>query len=110
MWRWRCEDGVQGFRREILTAHSKSRCRVVCHTKLLNDQKPENRPLQKIVLRISQESQPRLEKLFNTAHYTAKENLAFQKYASLCDLQAKNQVDLGPNYRILKPVKHLFLP
>ena len=39
----------------------------------------------KIVSRISQESQARLEKLFNTAHYIAKENLAFQKYASLCE-------------------------
>ena len=28
-----------------------------------------------------------------------KENLAFQKPTSLCDLQAKYQVDLGPNYR-----------
>ena len=25
-----CGDGVQGFRRETLTAHSKSRCHVVC--------------------------------------------------------------------------------
>ena len=41
----------------------------------------------------------------NTAHYIAKENLAFQKYASLCDLQAKNQVDLGPNYRNPKACK-----
>ena len=56
------------WRRETLTAHSKSRPHVVCHTRLLNDQKPENRPLQKIVSRISQESQARLEKLFNTAH------------------------------------------
>lgn len=36
-----CGDGVQGFRRETLTAHSKSRRHVVCHTRLLNDQKPE---------------------------------------------------------------------
>ena len=100
-----CGDGVQGFRRETLTAHSKSRRHVVCHTRLLNDQKPENRPLQKIVSRISQESQARLEKLFKIAHYIVKENLAFQKYGSLCDPQAKNQVDLGPNYRNPKACK-----
>jgi len=34
-----------------------------------------------------------------------KENLAFQKYASLCDLQVKNQVDLGPNFRNPKACK-----
>ena len=44
----RCGDGVQGFRRETLTAHSKSRRHVVCHTTSLNDQKPEDRPLEKI--------------------------------------------------------------
>lgn len=65
-----CGDGVQGFRRETLTAHSKSRCHVVCHTRLLNDQKQKDSPLQKMFLRISQESQARLEKLFNIAHLT----------------------------------------
>ena len=43
-----CGDGVQGFRRETLTSHSKSRRHVVCHTRSLNDQKPEDRPLEKI--------------------------------------------------------------
>ena len=74
-----CGDGVQVFRRETLTAHSKSRRHVVSHTRFLNDQKPENRPVQKIVSQISQESQARLEKLFSTTHYIAKENLAFSK-------------------------------
>ena len=58
--------GVQGFRRELLTAHSKSGCHVVYHTRLLKDQKPENRPLQNI----RRESQARLEKLFNTSSLT----------------------------------------
>ena len=65
-----CGNGVQGFRRETLTTHSKSRCHVICHTRLQNDQKQEDSPLQKMFLRISQESQARLEKLFNIAHLT----------------------------------------
>ena len=44
----RCGDGVQRFRRETLTAHSKSRRHVVCHTRSLNDQKREDRPLKKV--------------------------------------------------------------
>ena len=43
-----CGDGVPGFRRETLTTHSKSRRHVLCHTRSLNDQKPEDRPLEKI--------------------------------------------------------------
>ena len=100
-----CAEGVQGFRAETLTAHLKSRRHVVSHTRLLNDQRPEDRPLEKIFSRISQESQARLEKLFNTAHYIAKENLCLQKYTSICKLLEKNQVDLGPNYRNPKTCK-----
>ena len=94
-----CGNGVRRFRRETLTAHLTSLCHVVCPTRLLNGQKPEDRPLEKMFSRISQESQARLEKLFNTAHYIMKENISLQKYASICELQEENQVDLGPNYR-----------
>ena len=33
------------------------------------------------------------EKLFNTAHFVAKEKLAMAKFPSLCDLQEKNGLD-----------------
>ena len=46
-----------------------------------------------------EETKSRMERLFNTAHYVAKEVLAFKKFTGLCDLQEKNGLDIGNNYR-----------
>ena len=46
-----------------------------------------------------EETKSRMERLFNTAHYVAKEVLAFKKLTGLCDLQEKNGLDIGNNYR-----------
>ena len=40
-----------------------------------------------------------MNRLFNTAFFTANENLAFSKFKGLCDLQEKNGLDLGSQYR-----------
>ena len=37
----------------------------------------------------------KLQKLFNSAYFIRKENLAFAKFPQLCKLQMKNGVDLG---------------
>lgn len=34
----------------------------------------------------------------NTAYFIVKESLAFQKYPKLCELQQKNDLDLGQNH------------
>lgn len=96
-----CGDGVQGFKRETLTAHSKSHHHVLCHTRLPNDQNQEDRPLEIFLFfrRLENNHKQGLKKLFNTAHYITNENLSSQKSASICDLQVKNKVDLGSNYR-----------
>ena len=36
--------------------------------------------------------------LFNSSHWMAKEGLAFAKFASLCNLQAKNGLSTGESY------------
>ena len=46
-----------------------------------------------------QETEARLHKLFNTAFYIANENLAFSKFKGLCDLQEKNGLDFGSQYK-----------
>ena len=48
---------------------------------------------------LDDETKSRMEKLFNTAHYVAKEGLAFKKFTGLCDLQEKDGLDIGNNYR-----------
>ena len=40
-----------------------------------------------------------MERLFSTAHYVAKESLAFKKFTGLCDLQERSGLDVGNNYR-----------
>jgi len=45
--------------------------------------------------KLDEETKSRMERLFNTAHYVAKEGLAFKKFMGLCDLQEKNGLDIG---------------
>ena len=55
--------------------------------------------------KIDNEAASRLNRLFNTAFFTANENLAFSKFKGLCDLQEKNGLDLGSQYRNDKACK-----
>ena len=47
----------------------------------------------------NQETEARLHNLFSTAVYIASENLAFSKFKGLCDLQEKNGLDFGSQYK-----------
>ena len=38
-------------------------------------------------------------RLINTSYYIATNNIAFNKYAGICDLQEFNNIQLGYNYR-----------
>ncbi len=38
-----------------------------------------------------------LQKLFNSAYFLVKENLALNKFKALCQLQIKNGTNLGEN-------------
>ena len=44
------------------------------------------------------EKKKQLKVLFNTSYWIAKEGIAFNKFASLCKLQAKNTLSVGENY------------
>ena len=55
--------------------------------------------------KIDNKAASRLNRLFNTAFYTANENLAFSKFKGLCDLQEMNGLDLGSQYRNDKACK-----
>ena len=47
----------------------------------------------------AQETEARMHKLFNTAFYIVSENLAFSKFKGLCNLQEKNGLDFGSQYK-----------
>jgi len=67
------------------------------------DQGKANEPLSKLFKaafsKCDQETKARLNKLFNTAFYIASENLAFSKFKGLCNLQEKNGLDFGSQYK-----------
>lgn len=52
-----------------------------------------------ISAKLDEQTKSRMERLFNTAHYVAKEGLMFKKCTCLCDLLEKNGIDMGNNYR-----------
>ena len=41
----------------------------------------------------------RMRRKFDVCYLMAKECIAFEKYASLCELEAHHKVDLGHTYR-----------
>lgn len=47
---------------------------------------------------MSAEKKCQLDILFNTSYWIAQEGIAFNKFASLCKLQAKNKLSVGVNY------------
>jgi len=55
--------------------------------------------------KLDQQTQSRMEILFNTAFYVASEGLAFKKFPGLLDLQEKNGLDTGIQYRTDKKCK-----
>ena len=72
-----------------------SRYHYFCFERAKNDTRPEQAPLVRMNRKINKESRERLEKLFNTVHYIAKEKLAITKFLNLCILQEK----FGQHYR-----------
>ena len=64
-----------------------------------NADKPLATMMKTISAKLDEETKSRMKRLFNTAHYVAKAGLAFKKFTGLCDLQEKNGLDIGNNYR-----------
>ena len=50
--------------------------------------------------KLDQQTQSRIEILFNTAFYSASEGLAFKKFPGLLDLQEKKGLDIGLQYQV----------
>lgn len=55
-------------------------------------------PLVRAFFTLSDEEREKLRLKFATAYFVACENLPFNKYSKICELQAHNGVDLGTSY------------
>ncbi|XP_072015069.1 zinc finger protein 862-like [Amphiura filiformis] len=60
---------------------------------------PGKQPMDIHLQHMSTEESNRIRILMNTAHFTAKEDLAMKKFPKLCTLQEKNGLKIGDNWR-----------
>ena len=60
---------------------------------------PHSTPLGVIQRRLTSEQHEKFHILFNTAYCEAKQNLSFCDFPMLCQLQAKNGLQIGQNYQ-----------
>ena len=63
------------------------------------DDEPLPEPFKAAFSKREQETEARVHRLFNTAFYIASENLAFSKFKGLCNLQEKNGINFGIQYK-----------
>ena len=100
---YRGTGGIGKYRLETLKSHNGSASHLKCVKRSQMDQGKADEPLPKLFKaafsKRDQETEARLHKLFNTAFYIASENLAFSKFKGLCDLQEKNGLDFGSQYK-----------
>ena len=81
-----------------------------------NDKKARDRGIGQLekcvqaqVTKLNQEQESILTSLTNTAFYVAKKKVAFDAFNSLCELQEKNGLNLGTQYRSDKSCKEFVM-
>jgi hypothetical protein len=57
------------------------------------------------LLKLDESQRKRLESLFNTAYGVVKAGKPFSDYELVCEIQVKNGLDLGENYRNINGCK-----
>lgn len=87
------------YRKGGLTTHDISANHKKVAAKKFVQDNPGKAPMDIHLKNLSKHETDRLKILMNTAHFTAKEDIAMHKFPKLCDLQEKNGVDIGRNYR-----------
>ena len=81
-----------------------------------NDKKARDRGIGQLekcvqaqVTKLNQEQESILTSLTNTAFHVAKKKVAFDAFSSLCELQEKNGLNLGTQYRSDKSCKEFVM-
>ena len=62
-------------------------------------------PIGQSLLKLDESQRKRLESLFNTAYGVVKAGKPFSDYELICEIQVKNGLDLGENYRNINGCK-----
>ena len=101
--------GIGKYRVQTLKSHNTSSNHQSCSKKWDIEKNNGTQPLPMMVkamsAKIDQQTETRMGMLFNTTFYVASEGLAFKKFPGLLDLQEKNGLDIGAQYRTDKKCK-----
>ena len=89
--------GSDNFRIGVIRAHNKSKQHLRCADVYRSKRNPQN-PIEQGLRNMESAVQGKLMKLFNKAYFVAKEEMPFSSFKSLCELQIKNDVELGNTY------------
>lgn len=84
--------------------HSADSAHVKTIQKYVLDQYPESKTnlevyIDKVVDKLTSDKRKELTVLLNSTYWIVREGLAFRKFPSLMNLQEKNFLTIGPNYR-----------
>ena len=90
--------GNGAFRHTTIQAHAKSKTHFKCFEANSARENPGAAPMRTVLRNMNAQVNEKLQKLFRSAYFISKENLAFAKFPQLCKLQMKNGVDLGETY------------
>ena len=101
------------YRIDSLLHHKASKEHYRCSLQFEKESNPDyvesiKAALQRNVVKLSEKCHSALQCLFNTAFFVAHEELAFRKFAGLCELQKKNGVQFGDQYKNDKGCKTFF--
>ena len=93
-----------GWGWDPLVSHNTSKCHLACVKAWQKHNQHEYQPpiekaVHKMITSIDEKNRHHLRVLMNTAFLVGKEELAFKKFGSLCDLQKKNGVKMESMHR-----------
>ncbi|CAL4197547.1 unnamed protein product [Meganyctiphanes norvegica] len=91
--------GEPSFRKGTLDSHGTSMYHTKCMDVFHARQRPQEMPLAIIRRRMNLQSQEMYYNLFTSAYCVGLRNWSFRDFEYLCQLQAKNGVNIGNNYQ-----------
>ena len=97
--------GIGNYRVQTLKSHNSSSNHQNCSKKWDNAKQHLPMIVKVMSAKIDQQTESRMNMLLKTAFYVASEGLAFKKFSGLLDLQEKNGLDIGTQYRNDKKCK-----
>ena len=95
-------EGSKNLRASAFKDHAKSdmhKRAMLLFKKSQSSQITDYAPIAKALCSLDPTTESKLKRKFDIAYWICKENLPFNKMASLCELETRHEVDLGSGYK-----------